>query len=277
MNSFIRRKKLPNSLRSFLKLMKYYLRGIFLLVRDARYVEVISLQGYFVKEFSDFLSNRSQTFLLKNVKTDVREELYWRELHSDELESHVSLAFLAGLLELVSTTDALQGDIIELGTYKGGTTISLAHYLQLIGSKKKVYACDTFAGHPYGTSSKIWMAKSHFSDTNLEHVQRKCELFHVDDRIRLVEGRFEDSLDPALRHEMFSLAFIDCDLYQSAKYSLTWLTSHLTKGGVIVTHDYFSSSDIRKAVHEWCRNNGLKVTLCPVPHICIPVSHALDR
>jgi predicted O-methyltransferase YrrM len=121
------------------------------------------------------------------------------------------------------------------------------------------------------------MVKDHFSDTGLEYAQWKYEMFGVADRIQLVQGRFEDSLDHTLAHEMFSLAFLDCDLYQSAKYSLTWLTSRLANGGVIVMHDYFAGSGIPQAVHEWCRNNGLKVSLCPVPHIFIRVSGGLKR
>ncbi len=237
------------------------------MLRNAKHIELGSLPVFFSRYL---LARMSWMVLLKNVEPKVRDELYYSRSQSDNLESLVDLPFLAGLLELVSVTGKVQGNIIELGTYKGGTTISIAHYLQLISSNKRVYACDTFAGHPYGEAYKGWKARAHFSDTSVEYVQRKCESFGVADRIQLVQGRFEESLDCTLAHEMFSLAFIDCDLYQSAKYSLAWLTSRIAKGGVIAMHDYFGmGSGIPKAAHEWCRSKGLRVNLCPIPHISI--------
>ena len=53
------------------------------------------------------------------------------------------------LLDFIEITKDLEGDILELGTYKGGTTIMFAKLLQEFKSGKKVFACDTFTGFPY--------------------------------------------------------------------------------------------------------------------------------
>ena len=246
-------------------------KGLPFVISNAKYVEFRSFPCFlFLYLIPKFLWLSRKIFTKRLSASIFREVLYLYSL-SDRIESFVDPVFLAGLLECVWATEGLPGDIIELGSYRGGTTVCLAHFLQTLGSRRKVYACDTFSGHPYGesTSRDCPMSKGQFSDTSLEYVKHKFSMFGVANRIQVVDGRFEDSLDASLGKRRFSLAFIDCDLYESAIFSLRWLDSRMTSEGIIAMHDYFLGSGVVRAVREWCSSNGLKVKLCPIPLIRI--------
>ena len=176
---------------------------------------------------------------------------------------------MGGLLESVRATETVQGDIIELGTYKGGSAIMMARFLKKIGSKRQIYACDTFEGHPYYDHfSSQKQRKGQYSDTSVSYVKDKFRRFRVEDKITIIKGLFEDTLLSKLGEKRFSLAFVDCDLYKSTKYALDFLYQKMEDGGRIVLHDYGSEGwGLTKAVNEWCQRNGFKINLYPIPHI----------
>lgn len=56
---------------------------------------------------------------------------------------------LQALFEFLGTHHAVMpGDIVEAGVYKGSSLLAIALYLKELGSEKKVYGFDSFAGFP---------------------------------------------------------------------------------------------------------------------------------
>ena len=53
------------------------------------------------------------------------------------------------LVHLVNITQGTNNDIMELGTFEGGTAIRLAKYLTILNDNRKIHLCDTFEGMPY--------------------------------------------------------------------------------------------------------------------------------
>ena len=218
----------------------------------------------------DILSSFELYIKSAMFKPEVRRELLFYHNHWLEIEHTEDLAglfFIGGLLECVLETQTIEGDIIELGTYKGGMSIMIARLLKNIGSKKRIYTCDTFEGHPY--DDKFGKErKGRFSDVNFSYVEEKFCKFRVADKIRIVKGMFEDVLHRKLGDKRFSFAFVDCDLYQSTKYSLNFLIPRMADGGIIALHDYSNPQrGLSKAVHEQCHESHFKVNLYPIPHI----------
>ena len=141
------------------------------------------------------------------------------------------------LLQCIKETEHLEGDIIELGSYKGGNAIMIAKFLKQIGSKKKVYACDTFSGIPEEDSNVKDIADmGYFSDTNLDAVKKKLKKYDVFN-VKLVIGDFRNTL-PKLDKEKFSLVFIDCNIFSSAKLAINFSYPRLVKDGVLFSHCY---------------------------------------
>jgi len=178
--------------------------------------------------------------------------------------------FKVNLLQLLEKTLSLEGDVIELGAYQGVTTLLLAQTLKEKGSTKKVYACDTYCGHPYDDYPEAKHKsgrKGAFGDTSVNFVTQF--LADVSHEVVVVEGMFEQTL-PQLEGK-FCFAFVDCDLYQSTEYALNFLKERMVKDGIIAFHDYGDAYrryfGLTDAVDNWCSKNGFHINLEPVPHI----------
>ena len=205
-------------------------------------------------------------YMLRHYSAPVRKVLRFFFSHSEELEAQMSAWFAAELLQAVVNTDRLQGDIIECGTYRGGSTVLVAQVLDRIGSGKQVYACDTFEGHPYDDidSAVDYHRAGRGSDTSVSYVRSKFERFGVKSRIAIAKGRFEDILLRELGDKEFSLAFLDCDLYDSAKVAYSFLYTRVVPGGCIVVHDYVETGGerifgISAATDEFLCEKGLVI------------------
>ena len=174
----------------------------------------------------------------------------------------------------------IKGDICEIGVYKGHSLLSTALFLKELGSDKKVFGFDSFAGSPaYHENDKLekyddlldsnqiseefykktQLNQKHrsvvikkkldassistsgdFSGTSLELVQRKIDYLQLDNII-LIKGLFEETLkEDNLKTENFFAALIDCDLYLSYKQSLPFVWNRLNHGGYMFLDEYYS-------------------------------------
>lgn len=140
--------------------------------------------------------------------------------------------------ECIRQTEHLQGDIIELGGYKGGNAIMMAWFLQQIKSDKKIICCDTFEGTPDKDEGvKNELGKGLCSDTSYDHVKQKISEFKMDDKITLIKGKFQETLS-AIHDKKFSLVFLDCTIYNAAKYGIEFTYPRLVDDGVMISHCY---------------------------------------
>lgn len=137
---------------------------------------------------------------------------------------------------------ALDGEIVECGTARGGSAVIMARTLQAQGTTKTIFACDSFSGFDLSELARereagLTAAPDHaFTKTSLEYVTRKFETCGVSDLVRPVPGYFEDTL-PTIGGR-FCFAFIDCDLRRSVAYCAGQLWPQITPGGRILFDDY---------------------------------------
>lgn len=129
------------------------------------------------------------------------------------------------------------GDIIEFGAYKGGTSIFIANIVRYINPKIRVFALDTFEGMPKSDDSLDLHKEGDFSDVNYS------ELISFKDSHRLnnlffIKGRFEETFESVLElTDKFSFVHIDCDIYESVKFSYNAVKKYMVEGGYIVFDD----------------------------------------
>lgn len=160
---------------------------------------------------------------------------------------------LCKIIELLAVREHLVGDIVELGVYAGVMTRELAK----LG--RHVWAFDTFTGIP---------RKDFTPDLDLDEPGKFApperiyqELLYTP-HVTPMKGRFIETL-PIFRHPSefpIVLAYIDCDLYLSAKQALVWLQTYLIPGGCIVFDDH-TYPGIQRAIREtllptWQYNGG---------------------
>jgi hypothetical protein len=150
-----------------------------------------------------------------------------------------------GLEDLLSQLDGcleVDGDVVECGSDLAGTTIIMAKHLERRGKSKRIHACDSFRGFDpeelEREKSRGWAAvrDDRFTQTSVSYVTRKLERLRVADRVRVVPGFFQDTLEAIDGPLCF--VFIDCDLKDSLVYCAETLWPRLASGGRMVFDDY---------------------------------------
>ena len=156
----------------------------------------------------------------------------------------VGLQELLGLLGRVAT---LEGDIIECGTYRCGTSLLMAKYVRSLGGQKLVYALDSYEGfkpEELEAERRLGLAAPRaaraFESTTYDYVCQKISKLGFEDVVVPVKGFFEQTLPGLVANRRFCFAFIDCDLKDSMTYCAETLWPALSPGGIIAFDDYGS-------------------------------------
>jgi len=132
---------------------------------------------------------------------------------------------------------AIPGDIIEFGSYRGGSALFMAHLLRAWGSAKKVFACDTYQGMPPTDHAIDMHREGDFADATLEEVKHARDAAGLFDHLVLVKGLFEETLPELLKGRMIALAHVDCDIYDPIRYVLREIDNHLSPGAYVAFDD----------------------------------------
>lgn len=143
----------------------------------------------------------------------------------------------------------VEGDLLEVGVWRGGTGAVLAK--SVLGSGKKVYLADTFTGVVKAGERDTRYVGGEHADTSRQLVEDLLKGFGLENTV-ILEGIFPD--DTA--HEVggkIAMLHCDVDVYQSAKDVVDWVLPRLSQGGVIVFDDYgFTSCEgVTRLVNEY--------------------------
>ena len=130
-----------------------------------------------------------------------------------------------------------EGDIIEVGTWRGGSGVLMARKAMLCNIPGNVYLCDTFKGIVKAGEHDPYYWNGRHDDTYIECVQFLAAKTKLDN-VKILEGVFPDETGQEVSDHKFRLCHIDVDVYQSAKDAADWIWDRLVPGGSIVYDDY---------------------------------------
>jgi O-methyltransferase len=155
------------------------------------------------------------------------------------------------LWSLVAQVAALEGDIIEVGVWRGGTGCLMAYRAQNLSPQKRVFLCDTFAGVVKAGGMDSQYRGGEHADTSLATVKELADRLELGN-ISILQGIFPEDTASAVEGNRFSLCHIDVDVYDSARDVMNWVWPRLCVGGCIVFDDYgFSTCDgVTRLVNE---------------------------
>lgn len=158
----------------------------------------------------------------------------------------------------VANQAGTEGDILEVGVWRGSTSILMGLKLQGLGSGKKVYACDTFEGVvKAGSEEDNCYSGGEHKDTSLAFVDR---LVHRNglSNITLLKGIFPEDTGHIIADKKFSICHIDVDAYESGRGVLEWVWPRLVTGGIVLFNDYGfpATKGITKLVNEYRGKDG---------------------
>ena len=139
--------------------------------------------------------------------------------------------------KIIEQVSSINGDLIEVGVWKGGSGCIIGKKLQNEGINATLHLCDTFEGVVKATNLDNKYTGGEFSDTDpiiVKNVAEKIGLKHIN----ILKGIFPEETGRNLAKRKFRLCHIDVDTYQSAKDIFEWVWPKLNKGGVVIFDDY---------------------------------------
>jgi hypothetical protein len=129
------------------------------------------------------------------------------------------------------------GDIVEFGSFRGGSAIFMAKVCAELGYSTQVWGLDTFAGMPATDRRVDAHSAGDFSQTSLDDLKDYTARSGLGN-LHWVKGLFEETANGVLaRSARVALAHIDCDIHSAVAYSYECVKDRMVDGGYIVFDD----------------------------------------
>lgn len=189
----------------------------------------------------------------------------------------------AVILELAEKCLPVEGDFVELGCYRGDTSVLLGKLLaknsvscgkpvdnlckttsqavenQCKTPERHLWIYDSFAGLPAKTTEDASGAGQNFRAGELFVTKREVieKLRRANLRNVIVKKAWFDQLTDHDLPAQIAFAFLDGDLYSSIKTSLKLVAPRLQNRGIMIVHDYNNPElpGSSRAVDEFLRTH----------------------
>lgn len=178
---------------------------------------------------------------------------------------------LAMLVAAVEDTRTVPGDVVEFGSYRGGSAAVLGQ--ALANDSKRLHLFDSFQGLPDPTAHDNYHHKGDFSDTTADLVARGLSALSIPAELHV--GYFSETLTQMPRMQI-ALAHVDVDLYESVKACLEFCVPQMSPGGILVIDDYGEPTchGARKAADEFFSRRPEKPELLSRPAYGVRIGDA---
>jgi len=144
-------------------------------------------------------------------------------------------------LDALYRTNAIDGDVVEIGCNVCGTSALGRQMLHKLRSPRRYVCVDTFAGF-VGTQHDEDVRRGNsgaqedaFGANDIELARRVLSLHRAED-VELIQGDI-CALDPARLPERLSVCLLDVDLYEPIRAGLDKVWPKMQPGGVILVDD----------------------------------------
>lgn len=160
--------------------------------------------------------------------------------------------------------DAVPGDFIETGVWRGGACILMRGVLEAYDDRRRrVWVADSFEGLPepdseaFPMDADIDLHKYVDLRVSIDEVQENFRRYGLlDDQVVFLKGWFRDTL-AAAPIEQLAILRLDGDMYESTMDSLRALYGKVSSGGFVIVDDYNCYDACKQAVTDFCRDQGL--------------------
>lgn len=183
-------------------------------------------------------------------RIDSREAEIFRLIRSIKKERKFLMLYneALNLYRAVVNTKNVDGHIAEVGAFNGASAKLMAIARDEIKlSTKEIHIYDSFEGLPdtIEEDAKQFKKGQFQSDYNVvtDYLAEYKNLF-------IYKGFFPQKNSESIEDKQFSLVNLDVDLYESTLDSLKFFYPRMSKGGVIISHDY-AANGVRKAFDEY--------------------------
>ena len=226
---------------------------------------LLSMSGYEIRKKDNVNKFYEDVYSLNQTKTMIPIDLYINNLKLAE-----------------TYLQNIQGDVVECGVWKGGSTMMMVKTLMQAGiTDREIYLYDTYEGMPEptekdkdlsGTSAQGTWSENQTDSVNewcyspLEEVQNNLySTGYPADKIHFVKGKVEDTI-PATLPQSIALLRLDTDWFDSTYHELIHLYPLLQKGGTLIIDDYGHWQGAREAVDKYFAENQVTMLLSRIDY-----------
>lgn len=205
------------------------------------------------------------------------DQMEWRIAGRDWPLNALTMVGLRRLDDLHSCVesvvkDGIEGDLIEAGSWRGGSSILMRATLDALGAyDRTVWVADSFQGFPAPEPDDVEEDRELETDMgplgylapSLEEVHGYFARFGLEQGVRFVPGFFEETMQH-LRDQRWSLIRLDADTYKATRLTLEALYPQLSVGGYLVSDDYEFLPACRRAIDEFRSEHGITEPIEPI-------------
>ena len=208
------------------------------------------IQNYIDKAASKISNSFEEEFVNSEVgskynlgSSDKKKIIRRIKLALKKINSATSINVHLELGKQILSLDKNEGYIVECGSFKGASTISLSIFAKIIGKKLIIY--DSFEGLPSDTDQidernyPYLQLKGRYKkgmyEGNLEEVKNNVNHFGEIDVCDFRKGFFEDTMQS--HKEKIDFLFLDVDLVSSTKDCMKFLWKYIQNDTYIYTDD----------------------------------------
>lgn len=170
-------------------------------------------------------------------------------------------------LDLVRN-EAIEGDLVECGVWRGGGCIFMNGYVQVHGMPgRRVLVADSFEGLPVPSlpqDAGLDLSRDVYPElaVSLDTVRENFSAYGLlTPNVEFLKGWFKDTL-PSPGTDRIALLRMDGDLYESTMDILVNLYERVAPGGIVIVDDYNAIPACRRAVADYFAAEGL-----PAPEV----------
>ncbi|WP_404332366.1 class I SAM-dependent methyltransferase [Mesobacillus maritimus] len=157
----------------------------------------------------------------------------------DSVSGWLSTAEQTALLHLPALVDHLEGEIVEIGSFKGKSTVALGLGSKWISERKRtIFAIDPFVSNGY------------YADY-FNEFQNNILYYRLVNYVTPIKKFSHEAINDCPEH--IAALFVDGDQnYSGVKKDIELFAPRVVGGGFIAFHDYTIYPDVRRAVDELC-------------------------
>jgi O-methyltransferase len=146
------------------------------------------------------------------------------------------------IMSAIKAVERVPGDMAELGVARG----SSAKMISSSAPKRILHLFDTFEGLPKPSAEDGRRFHKGQYCFGLEDVQKYLRGRNV----RFYKGLFPETAQ-GLSDTRFAFVHLDGDLYETTRAGLEWFYPRMSKGSILICHDFDTSVGVNRAFEEF--------------------------
>ena len=171
---------------------------------------------------------------------------------------------LEHLQEAVQTVlhENVPGNLIELGTWRGGGAILMSAVLHAHGvTNREVWVADSFGNSEVSDDVSVTLDDGPASAVSVEEVEANFAAYDLlDDQVRIIPDSFHSTL-PGLADQRWAIIRVDGNLDEPTLRALEHLYQSLETGGFLIIDDYGAAKSSKLAVRAFRRAHSISESL----------------